>query len=182
MSTPSVAGALALLLMLFGVTAKGAKLDAVVNAVMTTVEKTGKNGVDEEGEGFLNVTAAYESLSKLFIPDGVPSTAIARFRGAVPFGLFSPAPVSAPAAEYRRLSAKIRDNDARRKAYMDRLTGGPGVREELLEHYYRTLAPEFDADDAAMAVLLRSYPNANYEAAGPIRRLYLRWTGRGPKS
>jgi hypothetical protein len=105
------------------------------------------------------------------------------YRSAGPLArLFSRAPVSPRAAEYRRLSAKIRDNDARREEFFGGLKQGPGVREELLEHYYRSLAPEFDADEAAMAALLRSYPNAKYEAAGPIRRLILRLTGRGPKS
>jgi hypothetical protein len=65
---------------------------------------------------------------------------------------------------------------------MDHLTGGPGVREELLEHYYRDVAPEHDADVTALGALLRLYPNANYEAAGPFLRLYLRMTGQGPKS
>jgi len=61
MSTPGVAGALALLAMMFGVTEKGAKLDAIVNAVMATLEKTGQ-GPDNEGEGFLNLKAAYDRL------------------------------------------------------------------------------------------------------------------------
>ena len=69
MSTPSVAGALALLMIAFGVTAKGAMLDAIVNAVLATVEKAG-NGVDAEGGGFLNVAAAYELLSKKFRSGG----------------------------------------------------------------------------------------------------------------
>ena len=223
MSTPSVAGALALLLIAFGVTEKGAKLDAVVNAVMATLEKTGKNGVDDEGEGFLNVTAAYESLYKQFNPGGVPPTAVARYRSLLSdenivrsmlsdlqktaaaksaleaeypgiahaaagslarawASLTGSAPVPAYAAEYRRLSAKIRDNDARRKEYLGRLPGSPGVREELLEHFYQSVAPEFGADEEAMESLLRSHPNANYEAAGPISRLFLKLTGRGPKS
>ncbi len=62
MSTPAVAGALMLLAMMFGVTEKGEKLDAIVNALMSTLEKTGKNSRDEEGEGFLNVQAAYDKL------------------------------------------------------------------------------------------------------------------------
>ncbi len=66
MSTPGVAGAIALLAMMFGVTEKGVKLDAIVNAVMSTLEKTGKNTVDEEGEGFLNVDAAYKKLQAAF--------------------------------------------------------------------------------------------------------------------
>ncbi|MFI5348804.1 MAG: site-2 protease family protein [Elusimicrobiota bacterium] len=230
---PSMAGELSRLLNEFGVTAKGAQLDAVVGAVTPAAG------------GSYDATAAYESLYKKFYPEGVPPTAIARYRAlesdrrstseyldplaehnrgvgyrddpvmsrmysdllqteaakkaleseyptigyhaAGPISrawtsLTGRAPRSASAAEYRRLSAKIRDNDARRKEYLGRLQGGPGVREELLEHYYQSVAPEFDADDAALAVLLRSYPNAKYEAAGPIRRLFLRLTGRGPKS
>ena len=66
MSTPSVWGAILLLMMMFGVTEKGAKLDAVVSALMGTLEKTGKNGPDDEGEGFLNVEAAYRKLLELF--------------------------------------------------------------------------------------------------------------------
>lgn len=66
MSTPAVAGALMLLAMMFGVTEKGEKLDAIVNAVMSTLEKTGKNTNDEEGEGFLNVQAAYDKLVAVF--------------------------------------------------------------------------------------------------------------------
>jgi Zn-dependent protease len=66
MSTPGVAGALMLLAMMFGVTDKGEKLDAIVNALMSTLEKTGKNTVDEEGEGFMNVDAAYKKLKALF--------------------------------------------------------------------------------------------------------------------
>lgn len=66
MSTPSVWGSILLLMMMFGVTEKGAKLDAVVSALMGTLEKTGKNGPDDEGEGFLNVEAAYHKLLEIF--------------------------------------------------------------------------------------------------------------------
>jgi hypothetical protein len=47
--------------MLFGVTTKGPQADAIVNAVMTTLEKTGQPR-DHEGEGFMNVDAAYQKL------------------------------------------------------------------------------------------------------------------------
>ena len=67
MSTPSIAGALAVLCMLFGVTAKGEKLDAVVNAVMSTLEKTGQ-GQENEGDGFLNVEAAFKALEATLAP------------------------------------------------------------------------------------------------------------------
>ncbi|PIR16192.1 MAG: hypothetical protein COV48_10250, partial [Elusimicrobia bacterium CG11_big_fil_rev_8_21_14_0_20_64_6] len=65
MSTPGVAGAIALLAMMFGVIEVGPKLDAIVNAVMSTLEKTGQSR-DAEGEGFLNVDAAYKKLKELF--------------------------------------------------------------------------------------------------------------------
>ena len=77
MSTPSVWGAILLLMMMFGVTEKGAKLDAVVNALMGTLEKTGKNGPDDEGEGFMNVGAAYDKLVAAF---GIPAKARERYR------------------------------------------------------------------------------------------------------
>jgi hypothetical protein len=54
-----------LLAMMFGVTEKGEKLDAIVNAVMSTLEKTGQSS-DAEGEGFMNVDAAYQKLKALF--------------------------------------------------------------------------------------------------------------------
>lgn len=76
MSTPSIAGAIALLAMMFGVTAKGEKLDAVVNAVMSTLEKTGQSR-DVEGEGFINVQAAYEALKAAIEP--VRPNFLARF-------------------------------------------------------------------------------------------------------
>ena len=67
MATPAVAGAIVLLCMMFGVTATGEKLDAIVNAVMATLEKTGQSP-DAEGEGFLNVAAAYKALEAVMQP------------------------------------------------------------------------------------------------------------------
>lgn len=67
MSTPDVAGAIALLCMLLGVTTRGEKLDAIVNALMATLEKTGQQPV-AEGQGFLNVEAAYAALAETFKP------------------------------------------------------------------------------------------------------------------
>ena len=66
MSTPKVAGTIALLCMLFGVTEIGPKLDAVVNAVMSTLEKIGEK--DDLGEGFNVVGAAYATLAKTLKP------------------------------------------------------------------------------------------------------------------
>ncbi|MDP3541926.1 MAG: S8 family serine peptidase [Elusimicrobiota bacterium] len=65
MSTPGVAGAIALLAMMFGVTEIGPKLDAIVNAVMSTLDKTGQSP-DAEGQGFMNVDAAYRKLKEIF--------------------------------------------------------------------------------------------------------------------
>lgn len=79
MSTPSVYGAILLLMMMFGVTQKGPAADAVVNAVMQSLEKTGQ-GHDNEGDGFMNVQAAYERLHKEFFPGQVPPTALQRYR------------------------------------------------------------------------------------------------------
>ena len=64
MSTPDVAGAIALLCMMFGVTTKGDKLDSVVRAVLETLEPTGQ-GHAAEGRGFLNVEAAYKRLKEV---------------------------------------------------------------------------------------------------------------------
>ena len=67
MSTPDVAGAIALLCMLFGVTKTGERLDQIVHAIMTTLHKTGQSR-DAEGEGFMNVNAAYEALNLAMKP------------------------------------------------------------------------------------------------------------------
>lgn len=77
MSTPDVAGAIALLCMLFGVTTKGERLDAVVRAVIQSLEPTGQ-GHAAEGRGFLNVEGAYRLLEKaLGSPAGAPAWAFA---------------------------------------------------------------------------------------------------------
>jgi len=87
MSTPSVWGALTLLLMMFGVTEKGARLDAVVNAFMASVEKTGKNGPDDEGEGFMNVEAAHSKLLATLgdpLTGNIPPAVLERYRSLKP--------------------------------------------------------------------------------------------------
>ncbi|MFI5361017.1 MAG: site-2 protease family protein [Elusimicrobiota bacterium] len=84
-------------------------------------------------------------------------------------------------AEYRRLSAQVRDNERKRKEYMAHLTGGVGVREELLENFYATIAPKHDADAAALRELTGRYPGLEYASSGRARRLLLRLLGRGPQ-
>ena len=150
MSTPGVAGALALLAMMFGVTEKGAKLDAIVNAVMSTLEKTGQ-GADAEGEGFLNVDAAYKKLQATFstIPPDI--------------------------ASYR--SKKSRLDVVNRFISMGGIYGaGPGMASEIshaISEKYR-LIEAIDAMDAADKTLA-------YRAAGPIKRFILNATGAAPK-
>jgi hypothetical protein len=80
MSTPAVAGAIALLAQVFGVTSVGDQLDAVVNGIMATVVKTGQSE-DAEGQGFMDVEAAFREISKVLTPV-VPSLAA---RAAVEF-------------------------------------------------------------------------------------------------
>ncbi len=72
MSAPDVAGAIGLLAMLFGVTEKGEKLDAIVNAVMSNLRKTGGEAVELAGDGFLDVGAAYEALKAAMAPVAPP--------------------------------------------------------------------------------------------------------------
>jgi Zn-dependent protease len=246
MSTPSIDGAILLLAIMFGVTAIGPKLDAIVNAVMATLEKTGKNTVDEEGDGFINVEAAYELLYKQFNPGAVPPTAVLRYQqllsdeksihdyidptseanrvagqpdarivdsmvkdytaisaakaaleaeypaishlSAGPVArawarLTGRAPVPAHVAEYRRLSEAVRDEEENYMAYRRAAAQqSAGVQEELLENLENVIEPQGAADRAALAALLRAHPNVEYEAAGPLGRLWLRVTGRGPKA
>ena len=247
MSTPSVAGAIALLLVMFGVTEKGAKLDAVVNGVMATLEKTGKNGVDDEGQGFLNVEAAYERIYKEFYPGQVPPTAIARYRslrsgersildyvdptseanriagqpdlrivesmlndlkaiqaerlaledeypgiGHHAAGFLARAwaivtgraPVPARVAEYRRLSAQVRRDQEDAEAFRRDAYGGhysAGVHEDILEYREQVIEPRYAANRKALAALVAAHPGVEYEAAGPVRRAWLRLTGRRPE-
>ena len=147
MSTPSVAGALGLLLVLFGVTTVGPKLDAVVNAVMATVEKTGKNGVDDEGDGFLNVTAAYESLYKQFNPGGVPPTAVARYRSLV-------------------------DGQKSASDYLDPLSEANRVAGYPDGKIVNSMLSDMQKTSSAKAALEDEYPGIAYHAAGPIARAW----------
>ena len=67
MSTPSVAGGLALLAMIFGVTTVGEKLDALVTAVMGSLVMTGQSP-DNEGQGFVNWEAAFLAAKAVLQP------------------------------------------------------------------------------------------------------------------
>jgi Zn-dependent protease len=137
MSTPSVAGAIALLLMMFGVTEKGAKLDAVVAAVMATLEKTGKNDVNHEGQGFLNVEAAYEALHAKFFPGEIPPTALARYqsllesqainRMAAPLARYNPAALFRSDLRSASINAQLKSLKAKYPS-IGQASAGPVVR------------------------------------------------------
>lgn len=161
MSTPTVAGAIVLLAMLFGVVAIGPKLDAVVAAVMSTLDKTGLNDADHEGGGFIDVKAAYDSLVRQF---GAPGVAPAHI------------------AQFRRLSAAVYEQQASIDAFRRAIAAQPGpLRDDLLnnvEEMENASAPT----RRALAALVAAHPNVAYEAAGPLGRVWLRLTGRGPKS
>ena len=152
MSTPGFAGAIALLCMMFGVTEKGAQLDAVVNAVMATLEKTGKNTVDEEGEGFLNVDAAYKALQAKF---STVSPDVSTFRALV--------------AREKDLRVFVNMTGTWRYGVVVEPSRFSKAVEELQQ--VRDRIREMKAADNTLA----------YRAAGPIKRLILNATGAAPK-
>lgn len=67
MATPAIAGAIAILLMLFGITKSGKEADEVIKAIMSTLRKSNQ-GRDAEGEGFLDLDAAYEAAKQVLNP------------------------------------------------------------------------------------------------------------------
>jgi hypothetical protein len=162
MSTPGVAGALALLAMMFGVTEKGAKLDAVVNAVMATLEKTGQSA-DAEGQGFLNVTAAYESLYKTFNPGATPPTAVMRYREAKRDLAALDSRIN---ASYRASAA----NDARTAAqeFPDLAANRRKEENRTIERLLKVSEPLV----ARIAALEAEYPGIRGQAANPAVRAW----------
>lgn len=152
MSTPGVAGAIMLLAMMFGVTEKGEKLDAIVNAVMSTLEKTGLNSYDEEGEGFMNVDAAYRKLEAAF--------------GA------GPADVKA----YRALVKRRSDLDAFRRA-----VGAGGYDAKTTDELLSSAESEAASVAARLQAMEAADHTLAYRAAGPVKRLILNATGAAPK-
>lgn len=204
MSTPSVAGAILLLLMLLGVTAKGPQADAVVNAVMGTLEKTGQPR-DAEGEGFMNVAAAFESLVparsdlifhglvrrvERLLPPGSESVAsAAELEARYPILASDPARARAlrraldgiPRAEYRALR--------RRAAELERLSAAArreagrlprSVADELKASAEDTYDVERRSALARMDELKRENPFIEFESRGRLSRLGLRLAGRAP--
>jgi subtilisin family serine protease len=151
MSTPGVAGALALLAMMFGVTEKGARLDAIVNAVMSTLEKTGQS-VDAEGQGFLNLDAAYKKLQAQF------ST------------------IPADVASYRAMKSRLNTLQLQ-KGMMSSWRYGVLVDIET----YRRVMAEIGETSARIKAMEASDNTLAYRAAGPIKRLILNATGAAPK-
>lgn len=128
MSTPDVAGAISLLATLFNVTSVGPRLDAVVNAVMEALEKTGQSP-DAQGQGFLNVGAAYAALEKALGP-----VAPVGLRRA--FGRFADAAMipRAAVAEYASLR-KAENQDAEFLSLMRRvgISAKPFIAERAQE-------------------------------------------------
>lgn len=155
MSTPSIAGAILLLAIVFGVTTTGEKLDALVNGVMATLEKTGKNGVDDEGEGFIRLEAAYELLYKRFYPGKTPPTAVAR---------------------YRRLKADA----ASISDYLDPMSEANRVAGYPDAKIADSQLADLKALQAEMRALEAEHPAIAHEAAGPVARAWARLTGRAP--
>ncbi|MBI5246797.1 MAG: S8 family serine peptidase [Elusimicrobia bacterium] len=151
MSTPGFAGAIALLVMMFGVTEKGDKLDAIVNAVMATLEKTGQ-GPNVEGQGFLNLDAAYKKLQAQFtaVPADVASYRAKKSR------LYTVDRFISMSASWRYGVMINADEFSRAVAEKSRLID------------------EIDAMDSADKTLA-------YRAAGPVKRLILNATGAAPK-
>lgn len=177
MSTPTVAGALVLLAMLFGVTAVGPKLDAVVVALTSTLQKTGKNDADHEGDGFIDVQAAYDALVRQFGDPAASGGFAARLTGR--------APTRPEFVEYRSLLRQIAADAESERSYRLALNDGhksAGVRDELLEHFENYIEPEHAARRARLAALISAYPNVEYESSSPLRRFWLRLTGRGPRN
>jgi Zn-dependent protease len=158
MSTPTVAGAIVLLAMLFGVTEIGPKLDAVVVALMSTLQKTGKNDVDHEGGGFLDVEAAYELLFKQFNPDQTPPTALLR-RQALQARLTELDEAAKPALSGPSIDSPFGDMD------------GPVLRGMAEEH--SRVQAELDGLEAA-------YPGIGFHALSPLARAWARLIGRAP--
>jgi len=150
MSTPGVAGALMLLTMMFGVTEKGAKLDAIVNAVMSTLEKTGQ-GLDNEGEGFMNVDAAYKKLQAAF------------------------SVVPADVEEYRSLKSRLFSLNQMRGMTAHWRYG------VIANDMFTAVVKEIAEKEALVKAMEASDKTLAYRAAGPIKRFILNATGAAPK-
>lgn len=151
MSTPGFAGAIALLVMMFGVTEKGDKLDAIVNAVMSTLEKTGQSA-DAEGEGFLNVDAAYKKLQAQFstIPPDV--------------------------TRFRALKKRLAELDG-----FINMTGSWKYGVMINDGEYSRAIAERKSVLVTLAAMQQADDTLAYRAAGPIKRLILNATGAAPK-
>jgi len=161
--------------MLFGVTEIGPKLDAIVVALTSTLNKTGLNDADHEGGGFLDVQAAYDALVRQLGDPAAANTLWGR--------LTARAPEPAHVAEYRRLSAQIARDEESDATYLREIANLPDrVRDELLERRVEEDAPEYRAHRDALSALIAAHPDVEYEAAGAAGRAWRRWTGRGPRT
>ncbi|MBI2385873.1 MAG: S8 family serine peptidase [Elusimicrobia bacterium] len=151
MSTPGVAGAIALLAMMFGATEIGPKLDAVVNAVMSTLEKTGQSP-DAEGEGFMNVDAAYKKLKSVF---------------------------STPARDvssYRAMKSRLSELDG-----FIAMSGSWKYGVMIDSGEFSRALQERKSVAAALAAMEADHPGIAYRSKGAFGRWWERVNGRAPK-
>lgn len=152
MATPGFAGAIELLAMMFGVTETGEKLDAVVNAVMSTLTK-GKNHVDQEGEGFLNVEAAYNALLAQFGPNG-PDV-----------------------KTYRALKDRLSVVESFRN-----MTGSWRYGVMIKDTEWAKANQEISDLRIEIAKMEQTDPTLKYRAAGPVKKFFMRLAGAAPKA
>ena len=162
MATPAVAGAIALLAQVFGVTSIGEKLDAVVNGVMASLVKTGQSA-DAEGQGFIDLDAAFKAISATLTPV-IPSLAAravvglaarsqarqARLRaaGAVP---------QAAVDEYRSWGEGIKGMEEHLQAVQD-LHMPPDDTDVML-------AKQISSDSQRQAELVKQLPSLPYRVS-----------------
>ncbi|MFA6002627.1 MAG: S8 family serine peptidase [Elusimicrobiota bacterium] len=155
MATPAVAGAISLLAMLFGVTKIGEPLDAVVNAVMGTLTKTGQSANDE-GDGFIDVAAAYNALKSVLTPaiPGIASRLVLNLaRRGYERSLLRQARAEAETVRNEYLSLR-----AQRQALYDQLHSGLSM---YVPHGFKSLEEanaKLTQVEAALQQLEASYP------------------------
>ena len=118
---------------------------------MSTLEKTGQS-IDAEGEGFMNVDAAYKKLQAAF--STIPSDV----------------------ASYRGLKTRLKElNSFRNMSASWRY--GVMVDAEL----FSQVTSEIDAISGRLKEMESADNTLAYRAAGPIKRLILNATGAAPK-
>ncbi|MFA6028648.1 MAG: S8 family serine peptidase [Elusimicrobiota bacterium] len=173
MSTPKIAGTIAMLAQFFGVTEVGEKLDLIVNAVMSTLVNPLGQKPDDIGLGFNSVFAAYTEIAKTLEP--VTPKLIARLLlGMTTLSAARQARLDAAAAvpaevldEYRRIRGEIGGAGAH-LALVQELGMPPTGADAVLAGYLLSGA-------ARAAQLERQHPGLRYRTSlGGRVRLKLR--------